>query len=131
MIAGLQPSDFIVLAGRPSMGKTSFAMNIVTNVAINFNVPVAVFSLEMSKENLMTRLISSLGSIDAKNLRNGHITNDEYGQLVKAVDTLSKSPIYVDDTPKVSITTMRAVAGAFPICQRTSSGVGVTAPHSA
>jgi replicative DNA helicase len=110
ILGGLQPSDLVVLGGRPSMGKTSLAMNIVTNAAIKFAAPVAVFSLEMSKEGLMTRLISSLGGIDIRDLRNGNITDDEYKQLVKTTDTLSKSPIYVDDTPSISLVALRAKA---------------------
>jgi replicative DNA helicase len=110
MMAGLQPSDLIILAGRPAMGKTSFAMNVVANAAIKFGAPVAVFSLEMSKEQLVVRLLSSLGSIDAQGLRNGHLQNEEYGQLVQASDTLSKAPIYVDDTPALSIMALRAKA---------------------
>ncbi|MBF0455769.1 MAG: replicative DNA helicase [Magnetococcales bacterium] len=110
MMAGLQPSDLIILAGRPAMGKTSFAMNVVANAAIKYQAPVGVFSLEMSKEQLVVRLLSSLGSIDAQGLRNGHLQNEEYGQLVQASDTLSKAPIYVDDTPAVSIMALRAKA---------------------
>ncbi len=109
-LAGLQPSDLIILAGRPAMGKTSFAMNIVANSAVNYGAPVAVFSLEMSKEQLVVRMLSSLGSIDAQGLRNGHLRNEEYGQLVQASDTLSKAPIFVDDTPALSIMALRAKA---------------------
>ncbi|MBF0448568.1 MAG: replicative DNA helicase [Magnetococcales bacterium] len=110
MLAGLQPSDLIILAGRPAMGKTSFAMNVVANAAVKFKASVAVFSLEMSKEQLVVRLLSSLGSIDAQALRNGHLKDGDYGQLVQASDTLSKAPIYVDDTPAVSIMALRAKA---------------------
>jgi replicative DNA helicase len=109
-LAGLQPSDLIILAGRPAMGKTSFAMNVVANAAIKHGAPVAVFSLEMSKEQLVTRLLSSLGSIDAQGLRTGNLKTEEYGQLVQASDTLSKAPIFVDDTPALTIMALRAKA---------------------
>ena len=110
LMAGLQPSDLIILAGRPAMGKTSFAMNVVANAAVKYAVPVAVFSLEMSKEQLVVRLLSSLGSIDARGLRDGNLKNEEYAQLVQASDTLSKAPIFVDDTPALSIMALRAKA---------------------
>ncbi|MBF0194086.1 MAG: replicative DNA helicase [Magnetococcales bacterium] len=110
MMAGLQPSDLIILAGRPAMGKTSFAMNVVANSAIKYGAPVAVFSLEMSKEQLVVRMLSSLGSIDAQGLRNGHLKTEAYGQLIQASDTLSKAPIFVDDTPALSIMAVRAKA---------------------
>ncbi len=109
-MAGMQPSDLIILAGRPAMGKTSFAMNVVANAAVKSGAPVAVFSLEMSKEQLVVRMLSSLGSIDAQGLRNGHLKTEEYGQLIQASDTLSKAPIYVDDTPALSIMAVRAKA---------------------
>ena len=109
-LAGLQKSDLLILAGRPAMGKTSFAMNIAANAALDHQVPVAVFSLEMSKEQLVTRLLSSTANIDAQQLRTGWLKDGDYGRMVDKADTLSKAPIYVDDTPAISISALRAKA---------------------
>ena len=108
MTAGLQPSDLIILAARPSMGKTSFAMNIAQNAAIENNVGVAVFSLEMSKESLVMRLLSSVGRIDSQRIRTGKLHPEDFDKLNRAVGVLSKAPIYIDDTPAISILDMRA-----------------------
>ncbi|OSM01438.1 putative primary replicative DNA helicase [Magnetofaba australis IT-1] len=107
-LAGLQPSDLLILAGRPAMGKTALAMNIAANAALDHEEPVAVFSLEMSKEQLVMRLLASESRIDAQRLRTGHMQGDDYQKLTEAADRLAKAPIYIDDTPAVSITAMRA-----------------------
>lgn len=108
MTAGLQPSDLIILAARPSMGKTSFAMNIAQNAAIEGRIGVAVFSLEMSKEQLVMRLLSSVGRIDSQRIRTGKLQDQDWPKLSRAVGVLSESPIYIDDTPAISVLEMRA-----------------------
>lgn len=110
LTAGLQPSDLIILAGRPSMGKTALAMNIAANAAMDHGHPVGVFSLEMSKEQLAMRLLTSTARIDAQNMRTGRIRDDEYARLTQAATLLSESPIYVDDTPAISVASLRAKA---------------------
>jgi replicative DNA helicase len=110
MLSGLQNSDLLILAGRPSMGKTSFAMNIAANAAIDHQVPVAVFSLEMSKEQLVSRMLSSSARIDAQKLRTGWLDERDYGQLISTATRLSDAPLYIDDTPAISISALRARA---------------------
>jgi replicative DNA helicase len=97
MTSGLQPADLVVIAGRPSMGKTSFAMNIAENVAIKSKLPVAVFSMEMPGESLTMRMISSLGRIDQHRVRTGRLEDQEWPRLTSAVSLLSEAPIYIDD----------------------------------
>ena len=108
MTAGLQPSDLIILAARPSMGKTSFAMNIAQHASLIENIGVAVFSLEMSKEQLVMRLLSSVGKIDSQRIRTGKLHPEDFEKLNRAVGMLSKAPIYIDDTPAISVLEMRA-----------------------
>lgn len=108
MTAGLQPSDLIILAARPSMGKTSFAMNIAQNAAIESKIGVAVFSLEMSKEQLVMRLLSSVGRIDSQRIRTGRMQDQDWPKLSRAVGNLESAPIYIDDTPAISVLEMRA-----------------------
>ncbi len=108
MTAGLQPSDLIILAGRPSMGKTAFAMNIAQHAALVEKVGVGVFSLEMSKEQLTMRLLSSVGRIDSQRIRTGKLQNEDWPKLTRAVGMLSEAPIYIDDTPAISVLEMRA-----------------------
>ncbi|MDA3934226.1 MAG: replicative DNA helicase [Gammaproteobacteria bacterium] len=108
--AGLQKSDLIILAGRPAMGKTSLAMNIAQNAAINSNVPVAVFSMEMSKNQLAFRLFSSLGAINQSRLRTGKLTEEDWNGLKSAMGMLKNAPIYIDDTPSLSPAQVRARA---------------------
>jgi replicative DNA helicase len=110
MTAGLQPADLIILAGRPSMGKTALAMNMVQNAAHFHKVPVAVFSLEMAKEQLGMRLICSMGRINAQRLRTGFLKEQDWPKLTRAVGMLSEAPIYIDDTPAISVLEMRAKA---------------------
>jgi replicative DNA helicase len=108
MTAGLQPSDLIIIAARPSMGKTSFAMNIAQHAALIEKIGVAVFSLEMSKEQLVMRLLSSVGRIDSQRIRTGKLRSEDWPKLTRAVGMLSESPIYIDDSPAITVLEMRA-----------------------
>ncbi|MEO5350071.1 MAG: replicative DNA helicase [Magnetococcus sp. YQC-3] len=110
MLAGLQKSDLLILAGRPSMGKTSFAMNIASNAALDHQSPVAIFSLEMSKEQLVSRMLASSARIDAQKLRTGWLDDKDYGQLIVMANHLSQAPLFIDDTPAISIAALRARA---------------------
>jgi len=107
-LSGLQKSDFILIAARPSMGKSALMMNIVHHVAVRERIPVAVFSLEMSKEQLSQRLLCAEALIDAHRLRTGDITEDEWIKLARAMGVLADKPIFIDDTPAITITEMRA-----------------------
>ncbi|WKZ32453.1 MAG: replicative DNA helicase [Thermodesulfobacteriota bacterium] len=110
LTAGLQDSDLVIIAGRPGMGKTSFALNLAENAAIDANAPVAVFSLEMSKEQLVQRMLASRARIDLQKLRNGFLKDEDWGKLTTAVGTLYEAPIYIDDTPAQTVLEMRAKA---------------------
>ena len=106
--SGLQPSDLIILAGRPSMGKTALAINIVQNAAIFHKIPVAVFSLEMSKEQLGLRMLCSVSRVDSQDLRTGFIRDVDWPKLARATGILSEAPIFIDDTPAIGVLEMRA-----------------------
>jgi len=108
--AGLQPADLIILAARPSMGKTALAMNMVQNAALLYKVPVGVFSLEMSKEQLGMRMLCSIGRVDSQRIRTGHIQENDWPKLARAVGMLSEAPIFIDDTPSLSVLELRAKA---------------------
>lgn len=108
MTAGLQPSDLIILAGRPSMGKTAFAMNLAQHAALVEKTGVAIFSLEMSKEQLTMRLLSSVGRIDSQRIRTGKLHDDDWPKLTRAVGMLSEAPMFIDDTPAISVLDMRS-----------------------
>jgi replicative DNA helicase len=108
--SGFQPSDLIILAGRPSMGKTALALNIAQNAAIFNKVPVAVFSLEMSKEQLGMRMLCSVSRVDSQDIRTGFIKDPDWPKLARATGILSEAPIFIDDTPALSILEMRAKA---------------------
>ncbi len=110
MTSGLQPADLIIVAGRPSMGKTTFAMNIAENVAINNKVPVAVFSMEMPGDSLAMRMMSSLGRIDQHRVRTGKLEDDEWPRLTSAVSILADAPLFIDDTAALTPTEIRAKA---------------------
>ncbi len=112
LTSGLQPSDLIIVAGRPSMGKTSFSMNIAQYVSmLNENpVPVGVFSMEMSKEQLVTRLLSSESEIEHSKLRTGTFSRDEWPKLVRAAGKLSEAHMFIDDSPALSVLELRARA---------------------
>ncbi|MBF0219774.1 MAG: replicative DNA helicase [Gammaproteobacteria bacterium] len=108
--SGLQNSDLIIIAGRPSMGKTSFAMNIAENAAIKYQHPVAIFSMEMPGVQIAMRMISSLGRINQTRLRSGKLDDDDWSRITSALGMLSESPIYIDDTPALTHTELRARA---------------------
>ena len=110
MTSGLQDTDVIIVAGRPSMGKTSFAMNIAEHAAIKSGVPVAIFSMEMQAEQLVMRMLSSLGRIDQHRVRTGRLTDDDWPRLTSAMSLLSEAPLFIDDTPALTPTELRARA---------------------
>ncbi|MCL2616491.1 MAG: replicative DNA helicase [Defluviitaleaceae bacterium] len=102
MTTGFKPSDLILIAARPSMGKTAFALNIAQHVGVKKNVPVAIFSLEMSKEQLAARLLCAQANIDSNKLRSGDLRDDEWVRIIEALEPLRKAPIYIDDASGVS-----------------------------
>jgi replicative DNA helicase len=108
--AGLQPADLIVIAGRPSMGKTALSLNIAQHVGIHVSRPVAIFSLEMSKEQLVLRMLCAEARIDSSKLRTGFLSKEDWPRLTKAAGTLSEARIYIDDTPAQSSLDIRAKA---------------------
>lgn len=108
MTNGLQKSDLIILAARPAMGKTSFALNIAQNVGLLANIPVAIFSLEMSRDQLVQRLLCSEAEIDSHRIRTGELQAKDWEKLAIAMDKLAQAPIYIDDTAGVTITELRA-----------------------
>lgn len=108
--AGLQPSDLIIVAGRPSMGKTAFSLNIAQHVGIHVGRPVAIFSLEMAKEQLVLRMLCAEARIDSSKLRTGFLSREDWPRLTKAAGTLSEARIYIDDTPAQSSLDIRAKA---------------------
>ena len=110
MTSGLQKSDLIIIAARPSMGKTAFAINIAENAAVQGGKSVAVFSLEMSKEALLNRMLCSQARVDAHKMRTGFLGRDDLGKLRGALDRLVQAPIFIDDTPGISVTELRAKA---------------------
>jgi len=110
LTSGLQPSDLIIIAARPSMGKTAFAMNIAENAAVLDGKVVGVFSLEMSREALLMRMLASHAQVDSKNLRQGFLTKDDMRKLTHATEELMQSKLYIDDTPGISVSEMRAKA---------------------
>ncbi len=108
--SGWQPSDLVIIAARPAMGKTSYVLSLARNAAIDFKTPVAFFSLEMSSIQLVTRLISAESEISAEKLRSGNLRNDEIQQIQSKITELSEAPIFIDDTPALSIFELRAKA---------------------
>jgi len=108
--AGMQPSDLIIVAARPSMGKTTFAMNLVENALIGANRPVLVFSLEMPSDQIVTRMLASLGKINQTRLRTGQLEEDDWPRLTTAVNMLKDKPLYIDDTAGLSPNEMRTRA---------------------
>lgn len=110
MLAGLQRSDLFILAARPSMGKTAFVLNLAHNVAVQSKEPVLVFSLEMSKEQLVDRLLSMESGVDAWALRTGNLTDADFEKIGHAMGTLSEAPIYIDDTPGITVSDLRTKA---------------------
>ena len=110
MTAGFQSGDLIIVAARPSMGKTAFTLNIAQHAAIAAQKPVAFFSLEMSKESLVQRILCAEARVDAGRLRRGRLSDDDYGRLATAAGYLNTAPIYIDDTAGISVLEMRAKA---------------------
>jgi len=110
MTSGMQKSDLVILAARPSMGKTAFAMNIAENAAIVDGKVVGIFSLEMSREALLLRLLCSRARVDAHKMRTGSLWRDDMQRVVRAMEELATSRIYIDDTPGISLSEMRAKA---------------------
>ena len=110
LTSGWQNSDLVIVAGRPSMGKTAFAMNLVEHAILNYDKPVLVFSLEMPAESLIFRLLSSIGRIDQTKLRTGKLSEDDWPNFNKAAKALKDRPLFIDDSASVSPTEMRARA---------------------
>ena len=111
VLAGFQKSDLIILAARPSMGKTALALDIARQAATSYNVPVGIFSLEMSSQQLVDRMLASESRVDAWKLRTGKLKEeDDFAKIRESLDTLSKAPIYIDDAPGTNILKMRSVA---------------------
>jgi replicative DNA helicase len=108
--SGMQPADLLIVAGRPSMGKTTLAMNIVENALITSGAPILVFSMEMPADALVMRMLSSLGRIDQSRIRSGRLEEDDWPRLTSAVSLLKDKPLYIDDTPALSPTDMRSRA---------------------
>jgi|TARA_R110002050_G_scaffold244371_1_gene381134 replicative DNA helicase len=108
--SGLQPADLVIIAGRPSMGKTTFAMNIAENAAIHSKQPVAVFSMEMPADSLAMRMLSSLGRIDQHRLRTGRLNDDDWPRLTSAIALLNEAPLFIDDTGGLTPSELRARA---------------------
>jgi replicative DNA helicase len=110
LTSGLQRGDLCIVAGRPSMGKTSWVLNVAQNAAIEHNIPVAIFSLEMSKEQLVQRLLCAEGRVDSQRLRRGELTDEEYKRLAAAAGHLNTAPVWIDDSPGNTVLEMRAKA---------------------
>ena len=108
MTSGFQKSDLIIVAARPSVGKTAFSLNIAQNVAVRAGVPAAIFSLEMSKDQLVQRMLCAEAYIDGHKLRNGTLDDDDWPKLSMGVSTLGNAPIYIDDTPGITVPEMRS-----------------------
>ena len=121
MTSGFQASDLIIVAARPSMGKTALVLNIAQHAAIENNVPVAFFSLEMSKESLVQRMLTSEARIDAQRLRKGMLRDDDFPRLARAAGILSSAPVYIDDTPGITLLEMRSKARRL----KADSGIGM------
>jgi replicative DNA helicase len=110
LTSGFQKSDLVILAGRPSMGKTAFALNIAKNVAVEANIPVAIFSLEMAKEQLSMRMLCTDAKIDSSRLRSGFFGKKDWVKLTDAAGILAEAPIFIDDSPDISVMEIRAKA---------------------
>lgn len=110
LLSGLQPSDLIICAARPGMGKTSFCLNIAQNVAVKKKVPVAIFSLEMSRDQVVQRMLAAEAMVEQHRLRTGYLKEDDWARLVSAASLLAEAPIYIDDTPAITVMEVRAKA---------------------
>ena len=107
-LSGLQPSDFILVAARPSMGKTAFVLNVAENVAIKQQITTVVFSLEMSNVQLVNRMLSLESTVDADKIRKGHLDSNDWGKLIEGADSIAKSKLIIDATPGISIADLRS-----------------------
>lgn len=121
LLAGLQPSDLVIIAGRPSVGKTAFALNIAHNVAVKEQIPVAIFSLEMSKEQLVDRLLAAEAGIDSWKLRTGNLNDDDFLKINHAYGALAEAPLYIDDASVINVLEMRTKARRL----QAESGLGL------
>jgi replicative DNA helicase len=121
LTSGFQRSDLVIVAARPSMGKTAFTLNIAQHAAIEHRIPVAVFSLEMSKESLAQRMLTSEARIDAQRIRKGLLRDDDFPRLARAAGILSSAPIWIDDTPGMTLLEMRSKARRL----RSESAIGM------
>ncbi len=121
MTSGFQPADLVIIAARPSMGKTAFVLNIAQHAAIEDHVPVAFFSLEMSKESLVQRMLTAEARVDSQRLRRGLLRDDEFPMLARAAGILSSAPVWIDDTPGLTLLEMRSKARRL----KADSGIGM------
>src|SRR5271169_723241 len=110
LLSGLQPSELIILAARPSQGKTALALNFAENIAIRGGLPVAIFSLEMSKESLLQRLVASVAQVDAHKFRTGHLSRSDWTSMTDALGTISSAPLWIDDAGSISVLEIGAKA---------------------
>ncbi|MBV8396276.1 MAG: replicative DNA helicase, partial [Actinobacteria bacterium] len=110
MTSGLQPGNLVIVAGRPSMGKSAFALGVASNLAVHHGIPVAVFTLEMSKIEVVQRFLCAEARVELQRLRTGKLTPEDWPRLVKACDTITKAPIYVDDTRMTTMLEIRSKA---------------------
>ena len=115
MTSGMQPADLVLIAARPSMGKTAFVLNIAQHAAFKLNKSVAIFSLEMSKEQLVNRMFSLESSVDAQKLRTGQLADDEWEKLIESANTIGNSKLIIDDTPGISISELRSKCRKFKL----------------
>ena len=125
MTAGLQPGDLVIVAGRPSMGKTTLALNIAENAAIALNKPVAVFSMEMSREQLAFRMISSLGRVDQSHMRTGMFGDEDWARINSAIAQMKNAPMYIDDSGALTPTEVRARARRLARDTEKQGGLGL------
>jgi replicative DNA helicase len=121
MTSGLQPADLIILAARPSMGKTAFSLNVAQHVAMRNELPVAIFSLEMSRSQLLMRMLCAEALVDAHRVRTGYLSKDDFGKLIDALGRVATAPIYIDDSSSLTIMQMRAKARRL----KAESGLGL------
>jgi replicative DNA helicase len=121
LTSGFQRSDLVIVAARPSMGKTAFTLNVAQHAAIEHQVPVAFFSLEMSKESLVQRMLTAEARIDAQRLRKGMLRDDDFPRLARAAGILSSAPVWIDDTPGITLLEMRSKARRL----KAESGIGL------
>lgn len=113
--SGMQPADLVLIAARPSMGKTAFVLNIAQHVAFKLKEPVAIFSLEMSKEQLVNRMFSLESNVDAQNLRNGSLNDQEWEKLIESAGIIGKSRLFIDDTAGISVSELRSKCRKFKL----------------